>query len=219
LRTCVKALPTNPVWPNDNYDLEKSHVLPALLRKIHLGHALETKDWDVIRQDLNTHPMEGLDGDSPKQEILDILQKYGITLIEGEDDHPKVKIEIWGSGKARREFLHSSEFAEACLFIMENIEFCDISSAYNTKEIRNTHINIGTGKEISIKDLAFLVKETVGFKGELYLNSNKPEGTLRKVIDCQKLKNLGWQYSIEIEEGVREIYQQYQENITQSVHL
>jgi len=215
----LTAMPTNLYGPNDNYDLEKSHVLPALLRKIHLGHALETKDWDVIRQDLNTHPMEGLDGDSPKQEILDILQKYGITLIEGEDDHPKVKIEIWGSGKARREFLHSSEFAEACLFIMENIEFRDISSAYNTKEIRNTHINIGTGKEISIKDLAFFLKETVGFKGELYFNSNKPEGTLRKVIDCQKLKNLGWQYSIEIEEGVREIYQQYQENIMQSVHL
>ncbi|WP_034890957.1 GDP-L-fucose synthase family protein [Gillisia sp. Hel_I_29] len=215
----LTAMPTNLYGPNDNYDLEKSHVLPALLRKIHLGHALETKDWDVIRKDLNTHPMEGLDGDSPKQEILDILQKYGVTLIEGEDDHPKVKIEIWGSGKARREFLHSSEFAEACLFIMENIEFRDISSAYNTKEIRNTHINIGTGKEISIKDLAFLVKETVGFKGELYFNSNKPEGTLRKVIDCQKLKNLGWQYSIEIEEGIREIYQQYQENITQSVHL
>jgi len=206
----LTAMPTNLYGPNDNYNLEKSHVLPALIRKIHLGHALESDNWNIIQQDLNNYPIEGLTGNSSKNEILKILSKYGVSLIKDENDKASVKIEIWGSGKALREFLYSSEFAEACLFIMENIDFADLSKTINSTEIRNTHINIGTGKEISIKDLAYLVKETIGFKGELYFNTNKPEGTLRKVIDCQKLKKLGWQYSIEIEEGIKKVYQQYQ---------
>ncbi len=126
----LSAMPTNLYGPNDNYDLEKSHVLPALIRKVHLGHALENGNWNAIEQDLNFKPIEGISGNSTKKEIIDILSKYGVRIENLESENRKVQIEIWGSGKAKREFLYSSEFAEACLFIMENIDFSDISKKF-----------------------------------------------------------------------------------------
>jgi GDP-L-fucose synthase len=110
-----------------------------------------------------------------------------------------------------REFLWSEELADACVFVMENVNFTDLADL-SQKEIRNTHINIGTGKEISIKNLAYLIKKKIGFKGNLVFNTAKPDGTLRKLTDPSKLHSLGWHHKIEIEEGVERMYQWYTGN-------
>ena len=203
------VMPTNLYGPNDNFDLEKSHVLPALIRKIHLGRSLEENSWDTIRADLNKRPIEGVDGNSTDKTILAILIKYGVSI----SPRNHITVEIWGSGKPKREFLWSEEMAEACVFLMGNIDFKDLNPCYQTNsspcEVRNTHINIGSGKEISIKSLAKLVKEKVGFKGELVFNTDKPDGTMRKLTDVHKIHKLGWHHKIDIEEGVQRIYQWY----------
>jgi GDP-L-fucose synthase len=198
----ISVMPTNLYGPNDNFDLEKSHVLPALVRKIHLGKCLETNNWEAITEDLNKRPIEGVNGSSPKEDILKVLSKYGIQLNDS-----KVTVEIWGSGKPLREFLWSEEMADACVFVMENVNFTDLSQ--DKSEVRNTHINIGTGEEISIKKLAELVKETIGFFGDLYFNTSKPDGTMRKLTDPSKLNNLGWNHNINIEVGVSQLYNWY----------
>ncbi len=230
----ISVMPTNLYGPNDNFDLETSHVLPALVRKIHLGKCLENNDWNTIRKDLNKRPIEGVTGKSTEDEILTILKKYGITLSSPRpltpsssrssvpsSPHPLVSVEIWGSGKPMREFLWSEEMADACVFLMANINFSDLTSQLpransqqqtannQPPEIRNTHINIGTGKEISIKNLADLVKEKVGFKGELVFNTSKPDGTMRKLTDPSKLHKLGWHHKIDIEEGIEKMYNWY----------
>ena len=195
----ISVMPTNLYGPNDNFDLERSHVLPAMIRKIHLAHCLHNNDWAAITKDLNRRPIEGISGTSQPQEILDILKKYGITANE---------ICLWGTGKPLREFLWSEEMADACVYIMERVDFKD---TYNeeTKEVRNCHINIGTGKEISIKDLATLIVSAIGYKGKLTFDANKPDGTMRKLTDPGKLHKLGWHHQIEIEEGVQRMYQWY----------
>ena len=217
----ISVMPTNLYGPNDNFDLEKSHVLPALIRKMHLGKALENNDWDGIRKNLNKLPIEGVGGSASEEEILQILAKYGITchpeLGEGE-----VRVEIWGSGNPMREFLWSEDMADACVFLMENRDFQDLidnrhSELYlgaqpDTRGVRNTHINIGTGEDISIKDLAQLIKKTVGFMGKLVFNTQKPDGTMKKLTDVSKLKSLGWEFQIELEEGVFKIYNWYKIN-------
>ena len=196
----LSVMPTNLYGPNDNFDLEKSHVLPALIRKIHLGKCLEDNNWTAIRQDLNRRPIESISGKENETDILTVLAKYGISAIP-------VKVEIWGSGKPLREFLWSEEMADACVFVMENVDFKDL--IMDKKEIRNTHINIGTGKEISIFDLAHLVKKIVGFKGELYFNVEKPDGTMRKLTDPSKLNKLGWKSEINLEEGINKVFKNY----------
>lgn len=222
----ISVMPTNLYGPNDNFDLEKSHVLPALVRKIHLGKCLENNNWEALRSDLNKRPIEGVDGDASEEIILNKLGDYGITNIENQG----IKVEIWGSGKPMREFLWSEEMAAACVYVMENVDFVDlvklsaaesesfkliencnsIEEIKSTKaEVRNTHINIGTGKEISIRQLAELVKEKVGFKGKLFFNTEKPDGTLRKLTDVSKLHQLGWHHTIDIEEGVERMYNWY----------
>ncbi len=200
----ISVMPTNLYGPNDNFDLEKSHVLPALIRKNHLGKCLENKDWVSLRNDLDKNPIEGVDGSNTEEQILLILNKYGISI---KTDN-KVQIEIWGTGKPMREFLWSEEMAAACIYTIENIDFKDTYSS-NEKEVRNTHINIGTGKEISIRHLAETIKDKVGFEGKLYFNVNKPDGTMRKLTDPSKIHDLGWQHQIEIEEGIEKMYQWY----------
>ncbi|WP_298489272.1 GDP-L-fucose synthase [uncultured Maribacter sp.] len=199
----ISVMPTNLYGPNDNFDLEKSHVLPALIRKMHLGKALENQDWETIRKDLNNLPIEGFDGNVKEEDIYSILDKYGIQKKEDS-----VHLEIWGSGKPMREFLWSEDMADACVFLMEEREFKD---CYDTKskEIRNTHINIGTGVDISIKDLAELIKESIGFKGKLYFNTDKPDGTIKKLTDPSKLHHLGWKHKIELKEGIQKVYDWY----------
>ncbi len=198
----ISVMPTNLYGPNDNFDLEKSHVLPALVRKNHLGKCLELNDWDAIRNDFNRNPIEGISGKGSKEEILGMLDKYGIRKVED-----KVQIEIWGTGTPMREFLWSEEMASACVYAMEQIDFKD--TYVDGKEIRNTHINIGTGKEVSIKQLAETIKDKVGFNGVLYFNTDKPDGTMRKLTDPSKIHDLGWHHKIEIEEGIEKMYQWY----------
>jgi GDP-L-fucose synthase len=213
---CV--MPTNLYGPNDNFNLETSHVLPALIRKIHLGKCLENNDWVAIRADLNKRPVKGVNGSASETEILNTLSSYGVFPPSGGIKGGSV--EIWGSGTPMREFLWSEEMAEACVFVMENINFIDVASnrmssiqhtasSIEHPEIRNTHINIGTGKEVSIKQLAELVKEKIGFKGDLIFNTSKPDGTLRKLTDPTKIHRLGWHHRIEIEEGIQKLYVWY----------
>ena len=203
----ISVMPTNLYGPNDNFDLEKSHVLPAMVRKMHLGKCLEENNWNAIRNDLNKRPIEKISGSGSNEDILAVLSKYGVRVNSGNP----VSVEIWGTGAPMREFLWSEEMADACIFLMENIDFKDVTQEVSgsNPEIRNTHINIGTGQEISIRDLAELIKEKVGFGGELLFNTSKPDGTMRKLTDPSKLHNLGWQHQIGIKEGVDKLYQWY----------
>ena len=186
----IAVMPTNLYGPHDNFDLERSHVLPAMIRKIHLAHCLKEGNWEAVLKDLNLRPMEGVNGQYSQEEILHILKKYGIS---------ESGVELWGTGTPLREFLWSEEMADASVFIMEQVDFKDARS----------HINIGTGKEISIKALAELIMKTVGYTGKLTFDSSKPDGTMRKLTDPSKLHALGWHHRIEIEEGVQMMYEWY----------
>ncbi len=229
----ISVMPTNLYGPNDNFDLEKSHVLPALIRKIHLGKALENSDWETIRKDLNNLPIEGITGEASEDEIISILNKYGISFniqhSKFNIDPDSVRIEIWGSGKPMREFLWSEDMADACVFLMERVDFKDIvkeqfniqHSKFNiaefSNEIRNTHINIGTGKDISIKELAYLIKDIIGFKGDFFFNTEKPDGTMKKLTDPSKLNGLGWKHNVGLEDGVRKLYNWYSLNANRKI--
>ena len=195
----IAVMPTNLYGPNDNFDLERSHVLPAMIRKIHLAHCLKQGDWNAICKDLNQRPVEGIDGNSSKEDILAILAKYGISNSE---------VKLWGTGTPLREFLWSKEMADASVFVMEHVDFKD-TYKQGDKDIRNCHINIGTGKEISIRELAELIVSTVGYQGQLTFDSTKPDGTMRKLTDPSKLHALGWHHKVEIEEGVQRMYNWY----------
>jgi len=203
----ISVMPTNLYGPNDNYDLEKSHVLPAIIRKMHLGKCLMNNDWEAIRIDLNKLPIEGVDGNATEKTILEKLSKYGIKL-EAEGSKLVAKITLWGTGKPRREFLHSDDLADACVFLMENINFADLIQG--KKEIRNTHINIGVGKDIPIKELAEVIQEVVGYKGEVVWDESKPDGTPQKLLDVSKLNGLGWKEKIELQEGIDTVYSKFQ---------
>ena len=194
----IAVMPTNLYGPNDNFDLEKSHVLPAMIRKIHLAKALMENDWDTIRIDFNKRPIEGVSGNNSQEEIIAILSKYGLSDSQ---------LALWGTGKPMREFLWSEEMADACVFVMEKVDFVDLSK--EKSEIKNCHINIGTGKEISMAGLSQLIKNTVGYEGSIVFDSSKPDGTMRKLTDVSKLNSLGWQHKIEIEEGVGRMYEWY----------
>jgi GDP-L-fucose synthase len=194
----IAVMPTNLYGPNDNFNLEKSHVLPALIRKAHLGKCLKVGDMNAIRKDFDCYPVEGVNGGSSNDEIIAKLEKYGVT---------DSKITIWGTGGPTREFLWSEEMADACVFIMENVCFSDLKG--EGEEIRNCHINIGTGKEISIKEVAELVAEKIGYDGELFFDRSKPDGTMRKLTDPSKLHKLGWHHKIDIDEGITNLYNWY----------
>lgn len=199
----IAVMPTNLYGPNDNFDLERSHVLPALIRKAHLGKCLTENNWEAIREDFNRYPVEGVDGKASETDILQKLNKYGIT----REANGKVSVEIWGTGAPLREFLWSEDMADACVFVMEHVNFEDLKG--NNQQVRNCHINIGTGKELSIKELAYLIAEKTGFKGDIVFNTSKPDGTLRKLTDPSKLHSLGWTHKVELEDGVKQMYDWY----------
>ncbi|WP_142784483.1 GDP-L-fucose synthase family protein [Changchengzhania lutea] len=205
----ISVMPTNLYGPNDNFDLERSHVLPALIRKIHLAKLLSENNWKLIKEDLNKNPISGIDVNSSEKEIVIVLAKYGIYFSPfGGDASAEGAVEIWGSGRPKREFLWSEDMADACVFLMENRDFNETFSD-DQQEIRNTHINIGTGKDISIKELAETIKQTIGFKGTLVFNTEKPDGAMRKLTDVSKLNALGWKYTVSLEDGVIKIYDWY----------
>jgi GDP-L-fucose synthase len=217
-------MPTNLYGPNDNYNLETSHVLPALIRKMHLGKCLENNDWTAIRKDLKKYPIEGVIDTSGETEVLNIISKYGINLTRNAEHETRnniratrnlqpVTITLWGTGSPYREFLYVDDLADACVFVMNNVDFKDIARRSQPSalrnEIRNTHINIGTGKDLTIKELAELIKGIVGFNGKLQWDSSKPDGTPRKLLDVTKINQLGWKEKILLEEGISLIYQKY----------
>ncbi|SDW46220.1 GDP-L-fucose synthase [Lutibacter oricola] len=199
----ISVMPTNLYGPNDNFNLETSHVLPAMVRKIHLSKCLEDNNWEAIRKDLSLRPIEGVNGGASKENIINVFEKYGILNKDG------VTLQLWGTGKPMREFLWSEDMADACVYLLENRNFEDIVSSKNNKEIKNTHINIGTGKEVSINELADIIKSEIGFKGNLTFDINKPDGTMRKLTDPSKLHSLGWKHNIELKEGIKLMYKYY----------
>ncbi|MDR2773192.1 MAG: GDP-L-fucose synthase, partial [Tannerella sp.] len=195
----IAVMPTNLYGPNDNFDLEQSHVLPAMIRKFHLGKSLMQNDWTSVRTDLNKRPVEKITGENTQTEIIALLNKYGIS---------NKNVTLWGTGEPMREFLWSEDMADASVFVMENINFKD-TYPLDCKEIRNCHINIGSGMEISIKELSVLISKTVGYDGEIKFDASKPNGTMRKLTDVSKLNRLGWKHKVEIDEGVRILYRWY----------
>lgn len=209
----IAVMPTNLYGPNDNFHLENSHVLPAMIRKIHLAKCLHDGDWDAVRKDISLRPVRSgdmvVDGNSSEKEILSVLQNYGIA--------PDA-VTLWGTGRPMREFLWSEEMADASVHVLLNVDFKDTydASAKNAdgiSEIRNCHINIGTGKELSIRELAEKIRQETGFAGEIRWDSTKPDGTLRKLTDVTKLHNLGWHHKIEIDEGIHRLYGWYLQGI------
>ena len=224
----IAVMPTNLYGPNDNFHLENSHVMPAMMRKIYLAKLIHENDWDTIRRDLDKRPVEGVNGSSNPEDILNVLAKYGIF---------NNRVALWWTGSPLREFLWSEDMADASVHILLNIDFKDIigidkySSVFYGKtvsgpvdrnnsegrggaipalgKIRNCHINVGTGKELTIKELASLITQTVGFEGTVEFDSSKPDGTPRKLIDVQKLHSLGWTHKIDIEEGVQKLFDWY----------
>ena len=209
----IAVMPTNLYGPNDNFHLENSHVLPAMIRKIHLAKCLHDGDWDAVRKDISLRPVRSGDmvvaSNSSEEEILSVLQNYGIA--------PDA-VTLWGTGRPMREFLWSEEMADASVHVLLNVDFKDTydASAKNSDgiaEIRNCHINIGTGKELSIRELAEKIRQETGFAGEIRWDSTKPDGTLRKLTDVTKLHNLGWHHKIEIDEGIHRLYGWYLQGI------
>lgn len=228
----IAVMPTNLYGPNDNFHLENSHVMPAMMRKIYLAKLIHDGDWDAIRTDMNKRPVEGVTGANGNDEILAVLAKYGIS------DN---RVILWGTGTPLREFLWSEDMADASVHVLLNVDFKDIigiekySSVFYGKtttgavdrnnsegrggaipslgEIRNCHINVGTGKELTIRELSELVVKTVGFEGAVEFDASKPDGTPRKLIDVEKLHSLGWTHKVEIEDGVQKLFDWYRDSL------
>ena len=224
----IAVMPTNLYGPNDNFHLENSHVMPAMMRKVYLARLLHEGDWETIGRDLNRRPVEGVDGTASHDSIINVLQKYGIS------DN---KVVLWGTGTPLREFLWSEDMADASVHVLLNVDFKDIigierysSVHYGAStdgavdrdhsagrggaipqlgEIRNCHINVGTGKEVTIRQLSEMVAQATGFEGTIAFDASKPDGTMRKLIDVEKLHRLGWRHSVELEDGVNRLFQWY----------
>ena len=228
----IAVMPTNLYGPNDNFHLENSHVMPAMMRKVYLSKLIHDGAWDSIARDMDRRPVEGVSGSSSREEILAVLSRYGI-----EDN----RVTLWGTGTPLREFLWSDDMADASVHVLLNVSFSDIigierySSVHygastdgavdrnhsagrggaipSLGEIRNCHINVGTGKELTIRELSQLVVDAVGFEGEVFFDATKPDGTPRKLIDVSKLHSLGWTHSVEIDEGVRKLFEWYRSTL------
>ena len=228
----IAVMPTNLYGPNDNFHLENSHVMPAMMRKVYLSKLIHEGAWDSIARDMDRRPVEGVSGSSSREEILAVLSRYGI-----EDN----RVTLWGTGTPLREFLWSEDMADASVHVLLNVSFSDIigierySSVHygasadgavdrnhsagrggaipSLGEIRNCHINVGTGKELTIRELSQLVVDAVGFEGEVFFDATKPDGTPRKLIDVSKLHSLGWTHSVEIDEGVRKLFEWYRSTL------
>ena len=234
----IAVMPTNLYGPNDNFHLENSHVMPAMMRKIYLAKLIHDDEWEKIAVDLDKRPVEGVNGSgvmvqgSARQKALDVLGKYGIY---------NNKVILWGTGTPLREFLWSEDMADASVHVLLNVNFSDIigiekysSVHYGAStdgavdrnhsagrggaipklgEIRNCHINVGTGKELTIRELSELVVKAVGFEGIVEFDTSKPDGTMRKLIDVSKLHSLGWTHKVEIEDGVQKLFEWYKKSL------
>ena len=207
----IAVMPTNLYGPNDNFHLENSHVLPAMIRKIHLARCLNEGDWTSVRRDLNRRPVQGVDGTASETEILDVLAHFGIR--------PE-SVTLWGTGRPLREFLWSEEMADASVHVLLHVDFRDTcpnqtQNADGIVEVRNCHINVGTGVELTIRECAEKILAEVGFRGQLLWDASKPDGTMKKLCDISKLHQLGWHHKVEIDEGIRRLYAWYREDCLQ----
>lgn len=194
----IAVMPTNLYGPNDNFDLVSSHVLPAMIRKMHLARLLMEGKREAIRKDLAARPVGDVNATASDEVIDATLSTYGITTDT---------LKLWGSGKPIREFLWSEDMADASVFVMENIDFDRLRGS--DKEVRNCHINIGSGREVTIAQVADMVKTAVGYKGEILWDATKPDGTMRKLTDVSKLHSLGWRHKMELEDGIATLYEWY----------
>lgn len=214
----IAVMPTNLYGPGDNFNLQKSHVLPALLRKIHLGKCLEEDNWPMLKKDLNKNPIENVNGNSKEEDILKVFEKYGIKItnsisLKNNFITKNVSVGVWGTGKPLREFMYSLDMAEACVYVMENVDINDLlrlNQANNEADYHAPHfLNIGTGEEISIKELAVKIKNLTGFRGDIVFNSSIPDGTMRKVTDVSLLKKLGFIHKFDLATGLADAYSNY----------
>ena len=194
----IAVMPTNLYGPNDNFDLVSSHVLPAMIRKMHLARLMMEGKREAIRKDLAARPVGDVNATASDEVIDATLSTYGITTNT---------LKLWGSGKPIREFLWSEDMADASVFVMENIDFDRLRGS--DKEVRNCHINIGSGREVTIAQVADMVKTAVGYKGEILWDATKPDGTMRKLTDVSKLHSLGWRHKMELEDGIATLYEWY----------
>jgi GDP-L-fucose synthase len=197
----ISVMPTNLYGPNDNFDLHTSHVLPALIRRFHLAKCFAAGDWDSISEDFSRHPIGVGIGGPSRDSIPSILTQQGITRDLSRDS---ITVTLWGTGSPLREFMHVDDMAAACIHLMQNV---DAPMLYD--ELGLTHINIGTGKEISIAALARMIAGIVGYEGEIRYDSSKPDGTPRKLMDVSRLEGMGFSNGISLEEGIRGVYQWY----------
>ncbi len=194
----IAVMPTNLYGPRDNFHLENSHVLPAMIRKTHLANMLHLGDMAGVRADLDRLPTHDYRPDMSDDEIITMLGHFGIFTD---------RLELWGTGTPLREFLWSEDMADATVHVMLNVTFDDVKGT--DKDVRNTHINIGTGKELTIGQLAELIRQTVGYQGQIKWDASKPDGTMRKLCDVTKLHNLGWHHKVELKDGVKRLYDWY----------
>ena len=194
------VMPCNLYGPYDNFDLKKSHVLSALMRKMHLAHCLENQDWESVRKDLNRNPVEGVDGNATETEILDVLDKHGVHA------YPDPYIDVWGTGQVLREFMFVDDLADAVHFLFENY---NVPVEKAESEDINYFYNAGSGKDLSINALALIIKKVTGFQGNFWYDSSKPDGTYRKLLDVSKINALGWKANTELEEGIKKMYDWY----------
>jgi len=190
----ISAMPTNLYGPGDNFNLETSHVLPAMIRKLHLGKCLNNNDWDALRNNLNKNPIDGINGTEPVEKIKLILARYGITSNDG------VTVTLWGDGTPMREFLYSEDLADAVIFLMKSV---------NREDLPEGFINVGTGSDLTIEALYSIIKDVVGYSGDIIWDNSKPNGTPRKLLDVSKIKKLGWQNKTVLYDGCKIIYQWY----------
>ena len=212
----ISVMPTNLYGPNDNYDLDNSHVLPALIRKFHLCKCIEDKNWSGIEKDIKRYPLPGISGEFNMDAIINYLIGKGITVSENKDGNLKneVEISVWGTGAALREFMYVDDLAAACVFVMERIEINNLTDAHRDK-IRDKNINpphflnIGTEEEISIKDLAIKIKQLTGFQGRINFDTSKPDGTPRKTTDSSLLHSLGFKHKTNLDTGLKLTYDDY----------
>jgi GDP-L-fucose synthase len=190
----ISAMPTNMYGPGDNFDLQNSHVLPAMIRKLHLCKLALNGDWKAISRDQNR---------------FGTIPKDFLTLLES--DHPQVV--LWGSGTPMREFLYSDDLAKACVFLLQNVDAHQLDPHPLDDQNPCALVNVGYGSDLTIKELAFIIQKIVGYEGEVVWDSTKPDGTPKKLMDSSKLFALGWKPTISLEEGVKRAYQWYLDNL------
>ena len=193
------AMPTNLYGPGDNFNLETSHVLPAIIRKMHLGKCLEKEDWPAIFNDFTRRPVDGFTGKISVDSMIYLLKRYGISA-----DGQKVIITLWGDGSPYREFLYTDDLAEAIVFLVENI---------NADDLKEGFLNVGSGYDLTIKSLSEIIKEIVGFNGEIRWDGSKPNGTFRKLLDASIIESFGWKHKTSLKTGIEKEYNWYLNNL------